>query len=264
MSDTIDTIDTSTCNTNIRSRAWQMTINNYTDEDIIALNGEKVLLEDWAWQEEIGENGTKHLQIGIKYNNARSFNTIKTKFPRAHIEKCKCWAALKKYCCKEETRTGACIDSKLEPKIKDPLEGHELYDWQQQVCNLIETEPDDRTVHWYYDKVGCKGKTSLAKHLCLEDENCLYLSGKCADMKYGIFKRLEQGKKIRTIIIDLVRSMETYVSYDGIESIKNGIFYNSKYESTMVLFDSPHMIVLANFLPDMDRLSLDRWDIHEI
>lgn len=264
MCDTNDTNDTSTCNTRERSRAWCLTINNYTEADLSLLEKEKILLEDWAWQSEIGTNGTPHLQVALKYPNAKAFSTMKNKFPTAHIEKSRCWAASKKYCEKLETATGDASDSKNIAKCKDPLEGKELYDWQKEVIAIISEEPDDRTIHWFVDIEGCKGKTTLAKHLCLKDENCLYLGGKCADMKYGIFKRIEQGKKVRTIIIDLVRSMETYVSWDGMESIKNGIFYNNKYESTMVLYDNPHVIVFANFEPDYTKLSADRWAVHEL
>lgn len=257
-----DTIDTSTCNTKERSRAWMLTINNHTEDDLMALDKEKVLLDDWAWQEEKGKEGTTHLQIAIKYPNAISFSSVKNKFPRAHIEKSKNWVASKKYCTKDDTATGMIKDRKNRLMIKDPLEGKELYDWQKEVIQIINEEPDDRKIHWYFDEVGCKGKTTLAKHLCIKDDNCIYMNGKCADMKYGLYKRIEQGKKIRCILIDFVRSVETFVSYDGIESVKNGIFYNSKFESTMVLFDCPHVIIFANFLPEMNKLSLDRWILH--
>ena len=36
---------------------------------------------------------------------------------------------------------------------------------------------------------------------------------------------------------------------------------NTKYETGMKLFNSPHLIVFSNFYPDTDKLSADRWKI---
>lgn len=66
------------------SRNYCMTINNWTEND------EQSLLQDnhsyLVYGKEIGENGTPHLQIYIEYNNSKRFNTMKKRYPRAHIE----------------------------------------------------------------------------------------------------------------------------------------------------------------------------------
>ena len=47
-------------------------------------------------------------------------------------------------------------------------------------------KPDRRSIHWFYDKIGCKGK-HLAIHLCLKYPNqVLYVTGKASDVKYGV------------------------------------------------------------------------------
>lgn len=259
-----DTSDTATCNTkNGRSRMWCFTINNWNEESIKMLEIEKEKAIDWAWQSEIGEeNGTPHIQGCIKYKNARTFNSMKKTFDGAHIEQCKDWFKSKNYCSKKDTRDGLIIEGKY--KIKDPLNGKELYEWQKDIIKIINSEPDDRTIHWYYDKIGCNGKTTLAKHLCMNNKDCIYLTGKAADMKYGIFNMIEQNRTVKTVILDLTRSIENYVSYQGIEEIKNGIFFNTKYESKMCIFDNPHVIIFANFRPIEEKLSIDRWNIVEI
>lgn len=67
-------------------------------------------------------------------------------------------------------------------------------------------------------------------------------------MKYGVTAWLEEHK-LEVIFLDYTRSLENYISYEGLEQIKNGIFFNTKYESKMVTYPTPHVICFANFLP---------------
>jgi len=93
-----------TCNTKTsKSRAWCFTLNNYTKDDIKILMSHKA---DYVFQEETGEKGTPHLQGYILFANAISFNSIKDKIPRAHIEPAKNKIASIRYCSKVESRTG--------------------------------------------------------------------------------------------------------------------------------------------------------------
>lgn len=134
---------------------------------------------------------------------------------------------------------------------------------QQEIINIVDEEPDDRTVHWFYDPEGNVCKTSLAEQLCIELKNCLYLTGKSEDMKFKVMKWINSGKKLKTVIIDYTRLAEGHVSYDGIEAIKDGIFFSTKYKCGMVGYDCPHVIVMADFMPDMSMMSQDRWRIHD-
>lgn len=70
--------------------------------------------------------------------------------------------------------------------------------------------------------------------------------------------------KPRVILIDYARDQESHISWQGIEEIKNGIFFNSKYESSMVIYNSPHVICFANFKPQEYKLSKDRWNILDV
>jgi len=68
-----------------RSRRWCMTINNYNKSDIekieLCLNTSYHVIG-----EEVGENGTPHLQIYLEFKNAMRFSTLKKYFHDAHIE----------------------------------------------------------------------------------------------------------------------------------------------------------------------------------
>ena len=132
------------------------------------------------------------------------------------------------------------------------------------MLDIIKGERCPRTVYWYYDYVGNTGKTQLSKYLCVKEE-ALILGGRSADMKYGVIKFIEKkGYAPRLIIFDIPRSSRDYVSYQGIEEIKNGLFFSGKYESDMCVFNNPHVICFANSPPEIEKLSRDRWVIRDI
>lgn len=72
----------------MKSRAYCLTINNYveTDERQLADLGRSIPGCYVIYGRETGESGTPHLQVYLRFGNARSFDTIKKLFPRAHIE----------------------------------------------------------------------------------------------------------------------------------------------------------------------------------
>lgn len=245
----------------LRGRAWgPNTWNNYDESDLNFLKefcSENT--ETYYINQEVGEEGTPHLQFCFKFKNARTFNSLKKIFPKCHLEKSKNWLATINYCKKIDTAIKPNINN--ERTVKDPLEGKELRPFQIKILEILEQDPDDRTINWVYDRLGNAGKTTLAKHLCIKYPNeCLYVGGKASDIKYGVFNFLKKNN-LRVVILDLTRSLEGYVSWQGIEEIKNGIFYNTKYESAMCIYDCPHLIIFANFEPEIDKLSIDRWNI---
>lgn len=67
-----------------RSRNWCFTINNYSPEDIEAVEGLKARYTIYG--KEIGESGTPHLQGYICFSNGKTLKSIKKKLPRAHLE----------------------------------------------------------------------------------------------------------------------------------------------------------------------------------
>nr|DAV80682.1 MAG TPA: Putative viral replication protein [Cressdnaviricota sp.] len=249
-----------------RSRKWVYTINNPCENYNDTLY--KVLKENkgqFVFQLERGELGTEHIQGYVEFRNARSFNSVKSIIPTAHIEKCMDSDASISYCQKLDTRINGPWGTLIKRVIKDPLENKTLKQWQQNILDLIKTEPDDRSIRWYYDEVGGCGKTSLAKHLFIHNENeIVYCTGKVADVKYAIKSFIENGGWPRVVIFDFSRTIENFVSYEALEAVKNGLFFNTKYESGVCIFNPPHIIVFANFKPDKHKLSRDRWVVEEI
>ena len=132
--------------------------------------------------------------------------------------------------------------------------------WSDLIYKAIDTNCP-RSIYWFYDKRGNSGKSSMCKILCANN-GAIILSGKSADMKYAIVKYKEKhGIYPELILIDCPRSNTDYLSYGGIEEIKNGCFFSSKYECDMVIMNNPTIIIFANVTPDTSKMSNDRWKI---
>lgn len=164
------------------------------------------------------------------------------------------------------TKDGNFKTNIIFPEPLECIEYEKLYKWQKKIVEICDQKPDPRKIYWYCDKIGNRGKSELCRYLCIK-KKAILLSGKCADMKYGIVKYIENNNKIapKIILIDLPRTFDNeYLSYSGIEEIKNGMFFNTKFESNMVIFNRPHIFIFSNTTPDNEKLSLDRWIIEEI
>lgn len=68
----------------------------------------------------------------------------------------------------------------------------------------------------------------------------------------------------KTILMNIPRSKTGFVSYTGIEEIKDMFFYSGKYEGGQVCGPQPHVIVMANAEPEFEKMSDDRWDVINI
>lgn len=243
---------------------WFLTFNNYDEEDILRLLNicsNSSIVKRFRIQEEIGEKSKiRHLQGYIHfYKKTRPKNMFDSKI---HWEKCRNIQASINYCSKEKTRNGRewskGIIIKIPIKI---LDDDKLYDWEKEIIEIIKTEPDDRTIYWYWEKDGNIGKSTFCKYLAVK-HGALILSGKGSDMKYGIVKYMEKNINYpRLIILDIPRTVKDFISYTGIEEIKNACFFSGKYEASMVLGNCPHIICFSNHYPSVIKMSLDRWNI---
>lgn len=270
--DSVDSVDSACRNTNSRARAWCFTWNNYENKDIDSLT--QLFLTnkyEFIFGEEIGESKTPHLQGVFRAPNQIYFNSIKNMLPKCHIEKCKNWNASKNYCSKDgkihtniNTKTKSKLQSKLDLYMQKKYENVKWKPWQENILNIIKTEPNERTIHWIWEPNGNAGKTFLAKYI-LWKYKALIVNGKQSDIFHGIKTYLEEKEDyMDIIIIDIPRTNENYVCYGTMEKIKDGIFYSGKYEGGQILLTPCHVIVFANFKPETHRMSEDRWNIINI
>lgn len=142
----------------------------------------------------------------------------------------------------------------------------DFYPWQAEMYAAYLQEPDDTGVYWIWDKKGGCGKTAFIRSLVgLHQGDVLIVGGKAADMTYAVCQYVQKnGHGPRAVVLNLTRSRQNFMSYEGIEQIKDGVFFSPKYESCMAFYNHPHIICLANWPPDVSMLSNHRWMIHEI
>lgn len=234
---------------------WCFTINNYTEEDIssiVPILREKAKL--FIIGDEVGENGTPHLQGYVEFlKKVRPLSVFETN--KIHWEKCKGNRDSNiKYCSKD----GKIVASMGCPKPIKIISN--LYDWQKNIEELCMSEPDDRKIHWFWEEKGNIGKSAFIKYMVVK-HNILYCGGgKHQDIMNLVFN--QDMDKSNVVMFDIPRAHEGHISYASLECIKNGLVCNTKYETGVKVFNSPHLIVFANFPPnDESKLSDDRWVI---
>lgn len=145
------------------------------------------------------------------------------------------------------------------PKPLKILQESDFYLWQTNLKNILLTEPDDRTVNWFWSAEGGTGKSSFCKYLVYNFNAIVCGKGNYADIVNIIFNSNMDTTNI--IIFDLPRNNGNKISYSAIESIKNGMICNTKYETGSKIFNAPHIVVFANSPPEYELLSQDRWSV---
>lgn len=248
-----------------RYRSWCFTLNNYDLKDIEYLICSFNLDEcRYVFQEETGENGTKHLQGVVNFKLQKNFNYVKMINDKCHWERTYSLQKSIKYCQKAETRTGKIFSRgfNINPRIIEYITKDQLYEWQIELSNYLFTLPNARTIRWYYDEEGSNGKTAMMKYI-YKNFNHVFLM--CNGKKTDIMNMVLQSNTDPNIcIMNLSRSNESTISYDCIESLKDGFIFSGKYEGGFKLIPNPHIIVFANFEPDYSKLSMDRWDVYTL
>lgn len=141
-------------------------------------------------------------------------------------------------------------------------------EWQQQLVASCEDPPHPRTITWYYDSTGNHGKTAMCKWMFLNYPNDWLICkdmGTSRDAATIVANALAKGWTGWGFILDLPRSAENHTRiYSYLEEIKDGFVTSQKYNGQTCVFDNPHVIVMANWLPQIGALSRDRWDIRSM
>lgn len=146
------------------------------------------------------------------------------------------------------------------PEQEVPL--HAYKQWQRRLLAQLAEDPNDREIIFIVDEEGGAGKTWFSSHYAVSHKDTfLCLPGKKADM---VFALASCGFAPRVIFVDAPRSKQgDFIQYDFLEELKNGRIFNTKYESRMVNFPVPHVVVMMNEMPDMEKLSADRYTIFD-
>ncbi|QMW68854.1 replication-associated protein [Crucivirus-389] len=140
--------------------------------------------------------------------------------------------------------------------------------WMKKLLDMTQGKPRGRKIIWICDRVGNMGKTVLAKWLHLSSDG-LWASVKhletSRDASTIIYGLLKNGWKQHGITIDLPRGSSDHKNiYRWLEDLSDGHITATKNDGANVFFHPPHVVVLANWYPQIGNLSLDRWKIYNI
>ncbi len=124
--------------------------------------------------------------------------------------------------------------------------------------------PLNRVIYWILDFRGKTGKSSFVNYHAFHSNGLILTWDDPRDVLH--IRSTNLDKKL--IFCDFTRSVPLKVDmnnfYSTIESVKNGCFVTTKYESKQLFTSVPHVFVFANFLPNFSSLSSDRWRLLRI
>lgn len=218
----------------------------------------------YVFQEEKGgDHGGRHLQGYVEFENV---------IHKDEMNKITDWCQSAKkpklaseYPQKLNTRNGRrwLEGIPMKETLEDWLDLENLKPWQKEIIDLTQ-EKNIRKLHWYWGGQNI-GKSSVIRHLVLTYSAIFIQGGEGRDLKYTIASWVEEnGPCIPTIVINIPMKQRAKFNADVVESILDGMFFSSKYESKMVVFNPPQVIITANFPPNTEVLSEDRWIIKEV
>jgi hypothetical protein len=136
--------------------------------------------------------------------------------------------------------------------------------WQITESLLLLEPPSSRKIRWVWDPIGNVGKTYFAKGFKYDGTKTILrlTAGKHADINYLIAQ--SDVNNLGAIFFDFPRKVEEHVPYTVMESIKDQTITSTKYECIQIQLPQVHVVCFANFPPDREALSADRWDVCEI
>lgn len=147
------------------------------------------------------------------------------------------------------------------PKPQLVADDSVLRDWQQALVEELSGELNDtRTIKFVVDPVGNTGKSFLCRYLVTKRDDVQILRiGKRDDLAHAI----DASKSI--FLIDVPRSQMEFLQYSVLEMLKDQTIFSPKYHSmTKTLLKPPFVVVFCNEDPDMEKLSMDRYDIRYV
>ncbi|AHF54685.1 replicase [Turkey associated porprismacovirus 1] len=214
----------------------------------------------WIIGKERGKNGYEHWQIRIETSNDEFFKWCKHHIPAAHIE---------------EAQQGVdeCLYERKEGQFwtsSDRVETlHQRFGTlrpRQERALLALQSTNDREVMVWYDANGNVGKSWFCG--ALWERGLAYVTPPTVDTVKGLIQWVAScymdGGWRPYVIIDIPRSWKwSDQLYCAIESIKDGLIYDTRYHARMINIRGVKVLVLTNTLPKLDKLSRDRWCIFE-
>lgn len=227
-----------------------------------------------VFQLETGKEGRPHYQGYIERPRGYMFEHPrigKNAFPQVHWETANGNRMHNfRYCSKEGRlrpthQVGHDLGALTRPRDIKTISIDQINErpWQRELLELLATEPDERTIYWYWEPDGNMGKTAFMRYYVDKHrKDAVIVGGAARDLKFIVDNHeKEHHETPRVVFMDIPRCSADYVSFQGIEEVKNATFSANKYEGRTVHGAHSHFVVFANQPPDVRKMSLDRWRI---
>jgi len=253
-----------------QKKFWFMTFNNYLD---YGKDGNEIseifkkLCVKFKMQEEIGnESKIIHLQGNFHMKKAYRLSEMKNIIYQANWSITRNMEAAFDYCAKSDTFTGKRWIFGF-PEPIEIIEETDMRPFQKDLLEICLEKPDKRKIYWIYDEFGNAGKTQFLKYMNVKHGAVFSYGGKKTDIINLVFnnKKYLIEKKNAIMFYNFPREIDNKcISYDSMEQIKDGCISNTKFEAGCFCCNAPHIIVFANCLPNISKLTIDKWVIKTI
>lgn len=207
-------------------------------------------IHKWVIGYETGRSGYEHFQVRLQFGG--DFKRLKDWFGDAHIEEASDdW--------RYERKGGHFISSDDTLEIRTCRFG-QLRSNQRRVLDILSRSGDRDVVVWY-DRRGGVGKSFFTRY-CYEKGLAYYVPPTVQDTKSLIQYVCAGYQGEKYIIIDIPRSARWSESlYIAIETIKDGLVFDTRYTARIRDIWGVKILVLCNTFPNVGALSTDRWRI---
>lgn len=247
------------------AKRWAFTLNNWNEKeysDIInyfSSNSSKFIIG-----KEVGENNTPHLQGYMEFINKIRLTAIKKipGFERSHLEVAKGNREENINYCSKNGNYNTNFAIKRPVKIIT-----NLLPFQESIRKMACSEPIEGKIIWIYDERGQTGKTQFLRYMNIKYGVPFAYGGKCNDIINLAFnnKSYLESAEFPTFIYNFGRETQNdKISYNSMEQLADGAIANTKFEANCFVFNQPNVIVLANCLPLLHKLTVSRWIIKTI
>jgi len=150
---------------------------------------------------------------------------------------------------------------------------YRLRTWQKNLLDVIMGPMDDRTVLFIVDYEGNNGKSWVTQRLDqLVDRRQEGVAVSEADkrkvclLRPGKVENVASTLDVRAnvFLMDCPREATDFLQYRTLEEIKDRVVVDHKYNSSILQLRENHLIVFMNDVPDMTKLSPDRYAIWKL
>lgn len=144
----------------------------------------------------------------------------------------------------------------FEPPTPQPAT---LRSWQHDLEQELLAPADDRSVLFYVDPLGGCGKTFFCRYMEDHYDSVQFVSsGASKDVAHI----LNPSKSV--FLFNVEKNGMEFLSYRILEQLKDGRVFSPKYSSTVKRwYTNVHVVVFCNELPDLNKLTNDRYVIRE-